>query len=51
MAILVESTSHAPTSAHFPLKDWPVEDSLPRHILGGGGSGLGKSQTFLFDGS
>lgn len=36
MAILVESTSHAPTSAHFLLKDWPVEDSLPCHIFGGG---------------
>lgn len=42
MAILVESSSHAPTSAHFLLKDWPAEDSLPCHILGAGvGSGVG----------
>lgn len=36
MAILVESASHAPTSAHFLLKDWLAEDSLPCHILVGG---------------
>lgn len=35
MAILVASASHALTSAHFLLKDWPAEDSLPCHILRG----------------
>lgn len=49
MAILIESSSHAPTSAHFLLKDWPAEDSLPCHILGAvGGKWFGKNHRLFY---